>query len=207
MQTDSSAIFTWSVSLSTVEYTATQGIPISCAVRITRTAISPLFATKIFSALQVTAKAPQCFLDLCLTWSDRNNFLGKFTRLPIDRLHGALLIPLVLFIHKPCHPKNSITDCSISRDNLYQMFHENYFEPDHVRWATWNFESSINLIQNWQHQNVRQVTGTSIFNQVPSHSYWVSKQGANAFSIPFNFFSEGFQALLIKFNGPSSLVY
>lgn len=57
MQTASSASCTCSEFLSAVEYTATHGMPISCAVRITLTAISPRFATRIFSSLAArTAK-------------------------------------------------------------------------------------------------------------------------------------------------------
>src|SRR5262249_38875785 len=48
MQTASSANRTGRLSLSAVEYTATVLIPISLQVRITRMAISPLFAINIF---------------------------------------------------------------------------------------------------------------------------------------------------------------
>ena len=47
MQTDSSAIRTCMASLSAVECTATDWMPISRAARITRSAISPRFATRI----------------------------------------------------------------------------------------------------------------------------------------------------------------
>ena len=45
MHTAWSASSTWSASRSAVEYTATASIPSSCSARITRTAISPRFAT------------------------------------------------------------------------------------------------------------------------------------------------------------------
>lgn len=66
MQTASSANWTCRACLSIVECTATQGMPISWAVRMIRTAISPLFATNIFSNSQVTDKAPLCILPLLL---------------------------------------------------------------------------------------------------------------------------------------------
>lgn len=66
MQTASSANCTCRACLSMVECTATQGIPISCAVRMTRTAISPLFATSIFSNSQVADRAPLRALDFPL---------------------------------------------------------------------------------------------------------------------------------------------
>src|SRR5215210_9029117 len=46
MQTARSAIRTCIDSASAVEYTATASIPSSCSARITRTAISPRFATR-----------------------------------------------------------------------------------------------------------------------------------------------------------------
>src|SRR5690606_31448614 len=49
MQTDSSAIRTCIASASAVECTATDLIPISRAARITRRAISPRLAIRIFS--------------------------------------------------------------------------------------------------------------------------------------------------------------
>ena len=49
MQTDSSAMRTCIASASAVECTATDLIPISRAARITRSAISPRLAIRIFS--------------------------------------------------------------------------------------------------------------------------------------------------------------
>src|SRR5690606_32553469 len=49
MQTDSSAMRTCMASASAVECTATERMPISRQARITRSAISPRFATRIFS--------------------------------------------------------------------------------------------------------------------------------------------------------------
>ena len=46
MRTAWSAMRTWAASASAVEYTATASIPSSCNARITRTAISPRFATR-----------------------------------------------------------------------------------------------------------------------------------------------------------------
>ena len=95
MQTASSANLTWSESLSMVEYTATQGIPNSRAVRITRTAISPLFAIRILSPLQVAWRAPQWRVWRCLrTWLTWPTCLGNFTLfVPAKKLHCELLIP------------------------------------------------------------------------------------------------------------------
>src|SRR3954454_10925558 len=46
MRTARSASRTWSAFSSAVEYTATASMPSSCSARMTRTAISPRFATR-----------------------------------------------------------------------------------------------------------------------------------------------------------------
>src|SRR5258707_15326699 len=48
---------TWSASMSAVEYTATASIPSSCSALITRTAISPRFATR--TRLNIEGRAGQ----------------------------------------------------------------------------------------------------------------------------------------------------
>src|SRR5579862_78555 len=52
MRTARSASRTWSACSSAVEYTATASIPSSCSARITRTAISPRFATRTRSNIE-----------------------------------------------------------------------------------------------------------------------------------------------------------
>lgn len=116
MQTDSSANFTWRASLSIVEYTATQGMPNSWAVLITRTAISPLFATKILSAWHVALRAPQCLLCLWLTWVFWALCFGKFTLFPNIKLHWELLIALEFGTNIPFHSK---------KETLYIQMHIN----------------------------------------------------------------------------------
>ena len=95
MHTASSASLTWRASLSMVEYTATHGIPNSWAVRITRTAISPLFAIRILSPLQVAWRAPQWRVWRCLrTWLTWPTCLGNLTLFaPAKKLHCELLVP------------------------------------------------------------------------------------------------------------------
>src|SRR5258706_12959919 len=53
MQTDSSASFTWRLSLSGSEWTATVLMPISLQARMIRTAISPRLAIRIFLNMPV----------------------------------------------------------------------------------------------------------------------------------------------------------
>src|SRR5882672_8992142 len=57
MHTDSSAIFTCMLVLSGSEWTATVLMPISLHARITRTAISPRFAMRIFLNMAVPVPA------------------------------------------------------------------------------------------------------------------------------------------------------
>jgi len=108
MHTASSASLTWRASWSIVEYTATHGIPISCAVLITRTAISPLFAIRIFSSRQVAFRAPPHFLDLRAVQATlcfgKLNF-WKFGTFPTIKLHCELLIPLTGPMNNPFESK------------------------------------------------------------------------------------------------------
>ena len=78
---------TWSASRSAVEYTATASTPSSCSARITRTAISPRFATRTrentASLLDRRRREDRVDLEQELPVLDRLRVLD------VDRAHDA----------------------------------------------------------------------------------------------------------------------
>src|SRR6186997_2997854 len=100
MHTAWSARRTCSASLSAVEYTATASTPSSWSARITRTAISPRFATRtrenIASLSDDRLGVGRLELEEQLTELDR------LAALDVDRLHPTLLLCLELVEELHC---------------------------------------------------------------------------------------------------------
>ena len=93
MQTASSASWTCNACRSIVEWTATHGIPISWAVLITRTAISPRLATRIFWYVVPRADDLCCPSLSCFDRTVRSVSRDSYAPLP----HRKLLLELLIF--------------------------------------------------------------------------------------------------------------
>src|SRR5262245_10069068 len=92
MQTARSASSTWSASRSAVEYTATASIPSSCRARITRTAISPRFATSTRSNMSLDGGWREDWLEL----EEELAVLDGLGVLDVDGTHHARALGLQL---------------------------------------------------------------------------------------------------------------
>src|SRR6476659_6944249 len=89
---------TWSASRSAVEYTATASTSSSCSARITRTAISPLFATR--TRLNIRCGSPSDRVEGApvhgLELEEELSVLDRLRVVDVDRAHDPLPLGLHL---------------------------------------------------------------------------------------------------------------